>query len=224
MLLIMMIFMTGCAKSNNIEADGQEEEVVKYEQLLSVDQLITLSGIDQNKYANMDLEQFIEDYEITMENVKTLNISLLLQDYDENTEQIDVSDIFNASFPARKANYTDDIVAIAYYENKGTSSECVYYDLLNNCRYRTTDSYLFSNLNQLEAEVYTEGRQLILQLDELGIFTWTDISDKDDLEDAQTMVIAIKYSDNTVFKISAEGILVQVLPKSYVKVKELLLN
>lgn len=218
---IMMIFMVGYSYH---KLKIREEQAVEQDNMLSVEQLVYESGIDQNKYSYVDLERFITEYEITSENIKMLNVPLLLESYEETVEKINVSDIFRTSLPVRKSDYTENVIAIAYYENRGTSTECVYYDLENQYRYRGSDVYIFSDLSQVSPEIYEDGKLLICQLEELGVFDWENTKCASETEDALRGVLVIKYADGTVFRMDAEGTMYKEQMMKYRKVKEVLLN
>ena len=217
----MMIFMVGCSYN---KSKIREEQAVEQDNILSVEQLVYETGIDQNKYSYVDLERFINEYEITSENIKMLNVPLLLESYEETVEKINVSDIFRTSLPVRKSDYTEDVIAIAYYENRETSTECVYYDLENQYRYRGSDVYIFSDLSQVSSEIYKNDKQLICQLEELGVFDWKNTKCENETEEALSGVLVIKYSDGTIFRMDAEGIMYKEQMMKYRKVKEVLLN
>ena len=191
------------------------------EKILTVDELIRLSGITEADYRDVDLQQFIEDYAITEENVESLNIKLLLENYDGEE---DVSDIFAGTAQERKDDFTTGVAAIAFYENVNTGTECVYYDLAAKERYRAADCFLFSDLDQTEAEPYGDGEMLIDKMDSLGVFSWENSSDPEYMEDAQSMELAVKYEDGTVFHVSSTGILSQLLPDTYTEIRTLLLG
>ncbi len=233
-LLLLALLAAGCAdrqiaKSENeeteqiTESENKETEQMEDRELLTEEQLIRLAGIEEGQYGETLLEQFIADYEITEKNVGTLNIPLLLEEYAAADGGRDVSDLLSASVKERTSDYTEEVTAIAFYENIGTGSECVYYDLTDGCRYRTTDLYLFEDLNQAEAEPDEKGERLAERLEELGVFSWEDVSDTEGLADPQSMVLAVAYEDGTVFRIRAEGVLSQVLPETYAQVRALLL-
>lgn len=86
------------------------------------------------------------------------------------------------------------------------------------------DDGIFSDLSQTEAETYTEGQQLIDALDEQGVFSWSSHSSEEPVVDGQYMVLAVEYDDGTVFRVSADGILSQLLPDSYAAVRDMLLD
>ena len=222
MIIALSLLAAGCStgakeKSGNLK----KVERMETEKILTVDELIRLSGITEADYRDVDLQQFIEDYAITEENVESLNIKLLLENYDGEE---DVSDIFAGTAQERKDDFTTGVAAIAFYENVNTGTECVYYDLAAKERYRASDCFLFSDLGQTEAEPYGDGKMLIDKMDRLGVFSWESSSDPEFLEDAQSMELAVKYEDGTVFHVSSTGILSQLLPDTYTEIRTLLLG
>ena len=222
MIIALSLLAAGCStgakeKSGNLK----KVERMETEKILTVDQLIRLSGITEADYRDVDLQQFIEDYAITEENVESLNIKLLLENYDGEE---DVSDIFAGTAQERKDDFTTGVAAIAFYENVNTGTECVYYDLAAKERYRAADCFLFSDLDQTEAEPYGDGEMLIDKMDSLGVFSWENSSDPEYMEDAQSMELAVKYEDGTVFHVSSTGILSQLLPDTYTEIRTLLLG
>ena len=222
MIIALSLLAAGCStgakeKSGNLK----KVERMETEKILTVDELIRLSGITEADYRDVDLQQFIEDYAITEENVESLNIKLLLENYDGEE---DVSDIFAGTAQERKDDFTTGVAAIAFYENVNTGTECVYYDLAAKERYRAADCFLFSDLDQTEAEPYGDGEMLIDKMDSLGVFSWENSSDPEYMEDAQSMELSVKYEDGTVFHVSSTGILSQLLPDTYTEIRTLLLG
>ena len=222
MIIALSLLAAGCStgakeKSGNLK----KVERMETEKILTVDELIRLSGITEADYRDVDLQQFIEDYAITEENVESLNIKLLLENYDGEE---DVSDIFAGTAQERKDDFTTGVAAIAFYENVNTGTECVYYDLAAKERYRAADCFLFSDLDQTEAGPYGDGEMLIDKMDSLGVFSWENSSDPEYMEDAQSMELAVKYEDGTVFHVSSTGILSQLLPDTYTEIRTLLLG
>ena len=222
LIMALALLAVGCsAGAEEKNGNLKEGENMETEKLLTVDELIRLSGITEADYRDVDLQQFIEDYAITEENVESLNIKLLLENYDGEE---DVSDIFAGTAQERKDDFTTGVAAIAFYENVNTGTECVYYDLAAKERYRAADCFLFSDLDQTEAEPYGDGEMLIDKMDSLGVFSWENSSDPEYMEDAQSMELAVKYEDGTVFHVSSTGILSQLLPDTYTEIRTLLLG
>jgi len=222
LIMALALLAVGCsAGAEEKNGNLKEGENMETEKLLTVDELIRLSGITEADYSDVDLQQFIEDYAITEENVESLNIKLLLENYDGEE---DVSDIFAGTAQERTENFTAGVTAIAFYENVNTGTECVYYDLAAGERYRASDCFLFSDLGQAEAEPYGDGKMLIDKMDSLGVFSWKSSSDPEFLEDAQSMELAVKYEDGTVFHVSSTGILSQLFPDTYTEIRTLLLG
>ena len=129
MIIALSLLAAGCStgakeKSGNLK----KVERMETEKILTVDELIRLSGITEADYRDVDLQQFIEDYAITEENVESLNIKLLLENYD-GEERRDVSDIFAGTAQERTEDFTAGVTAIAFYEIVNTGTGCVYYDL-----------------------------------------------------------------------------------------------
>ena len=130
-LLAMAISLlaVGCSDRTEERVEGLKEENADAKDLLTVDELIRITGISEADYGDVDLRQFIEDFEITEDNVNSLNIKLLLEE-NSNTETDDVTDIFSDTAQERTEHFTDDVTVIAFYENMNTTTECVYYDLV----------------------------------------------------------------------------------------------
>ena len=109
-------------------------------------------------------------------------------------------------------------------ENKNTSTECVYYDLLDSKRYRTSDAYLFDDLHQVQGGYYADGQQIVEALDKYGVFDWESGTGEEEITDPQHMVLAVLYDDGTVFRVEASGLLSQALPDEYDEVRDMLLS
>ena len=69
----------------------------------------------------------------------------------------DLEALIEGDVAERTAAYTENVHAIAFLENRVTDTECVYYDLADGKRYRTSNEYLFSDLSQAEPEDYEDG-------------------------------------------------------------------
>ena len=136
----------------------------------------------------------------------------------------DLEALIEGDVAERTAAYTENVHAIAFLENRVTDTECVYYDLADGKRYRTSNEYLFSDLSQAEPEDYEDGQQIVEALDKYGVFSWESGTSEEGITDPQYMVLAVEYEDGTVFRVKASGLLSQVLPDEYDEVREMLLS
>lgn len=217
-ILLLAALCSACGDSEN-----QEDENVSDVQLVSVEELIEASGINPDDYSTELLQQFIKDFEITEDNVTTLNIPLLLKGYSpEGT--LDVSDILSADMPERSSDFTKDAVAVAFLENRNTDTVCAYYDFESGLCYKAEHLNLFTDLNQVEPEQFSDSENLVSSMDKLGVFSWSDSDNSEGIEDSQTMILAVKYSDGSIFRITVSGILANELPATYTELKEFLIG
>lgn len=230
LLLAGAMLLSGCSVSGSKEEKMEEttsmeqEETMTNAQLLTVDELAEIAGIEKEAYGEDILESFIEYFVITKENVGDMDVLRFLEGYLRIMNKVDVSSILDSDLPERESDFTKDASAAAFFVSWGTSIEAVYYDLENGLRYRGSNMDLFSDLNQVEPEEYTEGENLLTKLEEAGVFTWENVRDTEGIEDYQVMELVVLYSDGTMFKVEAAGILAQLLPESYAEVRALLLE
>ena len=146
-------FLWSLDQRPGIYVTEEGEEDLSRQRQITPEELIQAADLTKEQYSGIDLEQFIEDFSMTEEDVDTLNIPLLLKEYepDYKGRVIDVSYLLEDDIDSRTSDFTSDAIAIAFMENKNTSTECVYYDLLQDRRYQTSDAYLFDNLYQTQA-------------------------------------------------------------------------
>ena len=219
-------FLWSLDQKPGIYVTEDKEEMLSEQRLITPEELIRAAGLTKEQYRGADLEQFIEDFAITEEDVDTLNIPLLLEEYEPDRKDglIDVSYLIEDDIEKRTSDFTENVYAIAFMENKNTSTECVYYDLPDRKRYQTSNAYLFDYLYQTEPEYYADGQQMVEALDKYGVFSWESGTDEEEITDPQYMVLAVEYEDGTVFRVKASGLLSQVLPDEYDEVREMLLS
>ena len=219
-------FLWSLDQKPGIYVTEDKEERFSEQRLITPEELIRAAGLTKEQYRGADLEQFIEDFAITEEDVDTLNIPLLLEEYEPDRKDglIDVSYLIEDDIENRTFDFTENVYAIAFMENKNTGTECVYYDLPDRKRYQTSDAYLFDDLYQTQAGYYADGQQMVEALDKYGVFSWESGTDEEEITDPQYMVLAVEYEDGTVFRVKASGLLSQVLPDEYDEVREMLLS
>ena len=219
-------FLWSLDQKPGIYVTEDREEMLSEQRLITPEELIRVAGLTKEQYSGIDLEEFIEEFVITEEDLDTLNIPLLLEEYEPDRKDIlrDVSYILEDGIENRTSGFTENVTAIAFMENKNTSTECVYYDLPDRKRYQTSNAYLFDDLYQTEPEYYADGQQMVEALDKYGVFSWESKTDEEEITDPQYMVLAVEYEDGTVFRVKASGLLSQVLPDEYDEVREMLLS
>ena len=75
-------FLWSLDKKPGIYVTKDKEETYLEQSLITPEELIQASGLTKEQYSEVDLEQFIEDFDIKCEDVNTLNIPLLLEEYE----------------------------------------------------------------------------------------------------------------------------------------------
>ena len=107
---------------------------------------------------------------------------MLLEEYEPERKfgMYDVSYLIEDGIEERTSDFTENAYAVAFMENKNTSTECVYYDLLDSKRYRTSDAYLFDDLHQVQGGYYADGQQIVEALDKYGVFDWESGTGEED--------------------------------------------
>ncbi len=219
-------FLWSLDKKPGIYVTKDKKETYLEQSLITPEELIQASGLTKEQYSEVDLEQFIEDFDIKHEDVNTLNIPLLLEEYEPERKFgiYDVSYLLEDKIEERTSDFTENVYAVAFMENKNTSTECVYYDLLDSKRYRMSDGYLFDDLHQVQGGYYADGQQIVEAIEKYDVFDWESGTVEEEITDPQNMVLAVLYDDGTVFRVEASGLLSQVLPNEYDEVKEMLLS
>lgn len=202
------------------EQNDNEEDIMTKN--ITVDELKSKVGLSDDEYTDEELEDFILGYDITSENIDSLNIELLLDEYFSFSDETE--GIFNGlSGSARNDNFTEGITAIAFYENKGTSSECVYYDFESNTKYHTTDTYKFSDMTNGETEKIKDANALVEELYQNGLWQLKSRSDDYAYSEEGSMELAVFYDDGSCFNIAIDNISKNA-PDNYEKLKTILIS
>ena len=145
------------------------------------------AGLTKEQYRGADLEQFIEDFAITEEDVDTLNIPLLLEEYEPDRKDglIDVSYLIEDDIEKRTSDFTENVYAIAFMENKNTSTECVYYDLRieNDIKRRRRISLMICT-RQSQSIMRTDSKWWRRWIS-TRVFSWESGTDEEEITDPQ---------------------------------------
>ena len=101
----------------------------------------------------------------------------------------DLEALIEGDVAERTAAYTENVHAIAFLENRVTDTECVYYDLADGKRYRTSNEYLFSDLSQAEPEDYEDGT--VFRVNASGLLSQVL---PDEYDEVREMLLSGEYS------------------------------
>ena len=235
-LLCMLILLLASCSSNtddqysieenvktesNIESNDESTESKKA-QLLTKEELIEICGLSEEEYAGKDLDQFIGFFLLTKDNVNKYNIHALLADHiiTNNAE-----DIFDGTAPIRKDNFTQDVVRIAFRENKGTTNNCSYIDVRENSIWPYEYSNLFFDLNEYESQPISNDEidDILECFDKNGVFSMKSKAyNSNYITDPVSFTLVIEYSDGTRFVLSRSGSPEKVYPKNYDEWRDML--
>ncbi len=241
LLLLLMVwnclFMTiGCTEKgadDRKEMDSRQESEDKKgaytmdKKFLSEQELIDLADLAPEDYSGVDLGQFIEDYELTEDNVENFRIKLLLSEYRDILDTVNMEYLFTEERDLRKGDFTEHVVYVAFYENKGTSVQSVLYDCMNLKRYMSRDSYLFTDVKGARTTdcMPKDIDNLLAGMEEIGVFQWERMSEEkeDILADIQSMALVVTYTDGSAFRLHRSGSLRELGGDSYLVFRRLLL-
>ena len=194
--------------------------------LLTPNQLATMANLSLDQYDTEYLQRFINYYDLAEDNVNSLNIELLLSDFDALDQAINVQSIFTDPISEPLGQKPENITNVALYINTNTSIESVYYDFPKSVYYKAQDMDLFFDLTQASPKTVSAQELATIQdcIVELGVLDWKDKKTNEDNPDQQSMCIAIRFSDGSLFRVSASGILSECELTNFEEVYALLLG
>ena len=205
LLMLMSLILTACVEDSE-DMDSK---------LLSESELIEICNLSEEDYAGKDLKSFIEDFELTEENVADFNVPLLLEDYNDSK---DYEYLFDEDYSHRTSDYTQDVKYIAFYENINTSARCMMIDASEHCMWSSEHEYIFRDVSNYErVEISEDSLQRMLEeLEANGVFSLTSFdSDTAGSTDMQKIAFVIEYNDGTFFKIIRSGLMSEIAPEQY---------
>ena len=235
-VFILLSFLFGCQAGNHPnsastgstkeEQTTMEEQTMSQTKQLTPSQLISIVGLPQNQYDTDYLQRFIEYFDISESNVHSLNIELLLSSFEELDNAIDVRSIFTETPSASVSADPEQIIAVAFYQNINTGIDSVYYDFETLSCYKAKDIDLFYDLSQVSPIALSapEAESIRSRIIELGVLDWQSFKKIEDISDPQSMGIAIRFADGSLFRVTASGLLYKDGPSHYAEVKDLLLG
>ncbi len=221
----MIILISACGPSSSEEKDEistvqEDAEGGKTMNLITVDELINKTGINPNDYLGIDLQEFINEYEITEDIVEDLNVPVLLESYndDKKANEYNYRYMFDNIGNRRTDDYYSEISRIGAYYNISTSVESVLIDFSNDKKYISKNNYIFDDIrNSTECEYTTDDKDALLTLfKDHDFFNWTSAqADTKGTTAGQAFVVVVEYDDGTEFRVDYTGIVDQVAPNGY---------
>lgn len=237
-LIISLSVFTSCSKQSStfdksydekgeivVQDDINDQSTIKSEvekmNLLTKDELIELCDLSEDEYAEKNLDAFISDFNLTKENVSKYNIHALLENY---TQLNNVEYLFENKKNRRRDVFTEDIIAIAFKENKNTTVNSVYIDVENNQKWSCEGAYIFFDLNSYESKPFSLEKMntLIEKFDEVNLFALENKNSSEDIADPMSFSFVIEYSDGTYFSVSRSGMPNEICPEHYAELCEIM--
>ncbi len=192
LLLVMVKTFVSCKEGEKME-------------FLSKNELISVCNEKGIEYEGVDLEKFIEDYELTNENIDDYNLGILIDEYSNLNNSINV---FSTVFDVRDDSFALGIRSISFYENKNTSTKSAYIDFTSLSKVVSTNEYIFDNFSNYQKEKVSK-----YLIDELSSFvsetiatTWKSTDSTDIYDDGYSIKLVVLYEDKTAVTISCSGI------------------
>ena len=216
MVVICISFIPGCSEDKNTTESSSKEE--RKMNLISIDRMFEMTGLDKNNYPGVDFTQFIAEFEITEDDVMELNIDRLLRGYPKMKNSVSYEYLFDGSRNTRNADFYDGIVYIAAYYNIESSIKSVLYDVKGNKKYYSNQGYVFSSVSPEQGTDCEQGEidGVLDVMKTIGVFEWKSVTDEEQVKYAgQSFVIAVEYEDGSVFTVKFEGVVAKTAPENY---------
>ncbi len=228
MIIVVAIVFSSCDNGVNVSSipESRIDSEVKTESvtLISKEEMIRICELSEEEYAGRDLDEFIDYYMLTEDNVRDYNIHDLLDFYFYNPNNVEY--IFDKSAEKRRSDFTKDAVKIAFFENKNTTPYSVYIDLTEKKKWAYEYEDVFWDLDRFEGKDISDAEidAMLEKMDELGVFSLKDKRDHSNITDPMSFTFVIEYKDGSRFRVSRSGRPSKILPKFYKEWRELLFS
>lgn len=183
--------------------------------LITREELIKICDLKEDEYTGVDLDQFIEDYELDKESVGKYNVKELLKVYHSND---DYQYLFEKKSVDAKETPYNEISVIAAFKNYGTSTKSILINCADGKLYKSEYEYIFSNVSKYPFGELSnhDMNEIVEKLKTQGVFSWTSKkSDDAEITDWQKATIAIEYLDGTIFRLEYEGRINECAPVGF---------
>ena len=180
-------------------------------ELISREKLMETAGITAGEYSDDVIDQFINEFKLTEESVKTLNTSLLIKAYAEKCkrkQKKDYSYLFQAVKDVKKDAACTGIRTVGAYFNYETNISSVLYDLKERKKYFLKQGFIFNDVRESDQVEYNQKdvEQLLEIIQTYRVYEWESGTMGDNKDyGGQTFSISIEYEDGTLIPVSVEG-------------------
>lgn len=173
--------------------------------LLTIEQLEQYCTDNSIEFSNVDLQMFISDYELTLDNLDDFNIGLLISEY-RTVESY--SFLFEEEYDTRDSELDEDIRYIAFYENKNTSVRSFFVNVKDKYLVSSSDKYVFESVLDFEKKELSDEEivEIIDNLNSSAVFEWKSFESSNTVDDGCSIKIIIVYEDDKSFEVSCTGV------------------
>ena len=207
-VLGICLFVSGCTPK-----EEKERQDNKQQSRITKEEFLEYYGISEEEVEGIDINSFVNTYDIKLDDTDVADIRLALQLYKENFGDMELmsygymlEETVNAEFTSDKV---DDIIRIAWRENHDESIEAIVFDFENERIYDGTDMEEFDK-NELVGSADEAVKQEVIQLiTDYDLYEWQDYYQGGSMEDSigwYNWQMAIEFSDGTIYRTGGDGL------------------
>lgn len=216
----MLWGVNGCDKSSIIqkeenvqEMENRNEREKKMEQKrITKEAFLEYYGISEEEMEGIDINSFVNTYDIKLDDTDVNDIRLAIQLYKENFGDMGLrsydyllKETVNTKFTVDKVN---NIIRVAWEENHDESVEAIVFDFENEQIYEGADMEEFDK-NDLAGDADDTIKQKVIQLiTDYEIYDWKDYYKGGSMKDTTggySWTLAIEFSDGTIYRTGGGG-------------------
>ena len=216
----MLLGVNGCDKSsvaqreeNVQEMENRDEREKNMEQKrITKKTFLEYYGIAEEEMEGIDINSFVNTYDIKLDDTDVNDIRLAIQLYKENFGDMGLmsyaymlKEPANAKFTPDKVN---NVIRVAWEENHDESVEAIVFDFENEQIYEGADMEEFDK-NDLAGTTDDTIKQKVIQLiTDYEIYDWKDYYKGGSMKDTTggySWTLAIEFSDGTIYRTGGGG-------------------
>ena len=209
-VLVVCLFVSGCTQKEEKEQKNQQSSNQQHR--ITEEEFLEYYGIAEEEMKGIDINSFVNTYDIKLDDTDVTDIRLALQLYKEHFGDMGLmsygymlEEPVNAEFTSDKV---DDIIRIAWKENRDESIEAVVFDFENERIYDGTDMEEFDK-NELVGSTDEVMKQEVIQLiSDYDLYDWKDYYQGGSMEGSTgwyNWQLAIEFSDGTIYRTGGNG-------------------